>query len=367
MIASRRCKLALACLPLILAACGGDVMLTKTTTTAPAPVPGTGTGTADTTSPWVVLTTVGNSSGILYLEATANDNVQVTAVRFKIDGLDVGSSQHNNDGTWLTELDASHVPAGPHVVTAVAFDAAGNSGEGQTSLVMAPPSLAAPDATPPVVTAAVDGGFGLVKLTAIATDDVKVSTVVFYVDGKPTDTYAGQSFMGTDPVDQYFQVIDTTDLADGPHRVFARVEDTSGNQTDSAAVVMNVDHAAGLVESEPNDTIATANVLADGQTLVSGAMRGVPGKPDVDFYKFSLDGDKVLSVEMLSETIQGFQVQLVDANGAALGTPQYMSASDVNTVTCANGATRRDVYIQVTSLDADFTGREQYRLTLFVH
>lgn len=359
MIASRRCRLASACLPLILAACGGDV--TKTTTPAPAPA------TADTTSPWVVLTTVGNSSGILYLEATANDNVQVTAVRFKIDGLDVGSSQHNNDGTWLTELDASHVPAGAHVVTAVAFDAAGNSGEGQTSLVMAPPSLATPDTTPPVVTAAADGGFGLVKLTAIATDDVKVSTVVFFVDGKPTDTYAGQSFMGTDPANQYFQVIDTTDLANGPHRVVARVTDTSGNQTDSAPVVLTVDHAAGRVESEPNDAIAKADVLADGQTLVSGTMRGVPGKPDVDFYKLSLDGDKMLSVDMLSETLQGFQVQLVAADGTALGTAQYMSASDVNTVTYANGATRRDVYIKVTSLDADFTGREQYRLTLFVH
>jgi hypothetical protein len=187
MIASRRCRLAWACLPLILAACGGD----GTPATASA---------ADTTSPWVVLTTVGNSNGILHLEATANDDVQVTAVRFRIDGF-----------------------------------------------------------------------------------------------------------------------------------------------------------------------IANADVLAAGQTRISGAMRGVPGEPDVDVYKFSLDGDRMLSVEMLTETLQGFQVRLVDANGTALGTPQYMSASDVDTVTYANGATRRDVYIEVTSLDADFGGHEQYRLTLFVH
>ena len=356
MIASRRCKLASACLPLILAACGGDGTPATATTTAP-----------DTVSPWVVLTTVGSSNGILYLEATANDNVKVTAVDFRIDGLDVGTSQHNNDGTWLTELDATRVPAGPHVVTAVALDAAGNSGEGQTSLVVAPPALATPDTTPPVATAAVDGGFGLVKLTAIATDDVKVSTVVFFVDGKPTDAYAGQSYMGTDPANQYFKVIDTADLANGPHRVFARVDDTSGNQTDSAEVVMNVDHAAGLVESEPDDTIVTANVLADGQTLVSGTMSGVPGKPDVDFYKFSLAANSTLTVDMLSETFQGFQVQLVDSNGAPLGVAQTMSASEVNTVSYGNGGARRDVFIKVTSLDADFTGREGYRLALSVH
>ena len=354
MTASRRCKLALACLPLILAACGGDG--TPAATAAP-----------DTESPWVLLTTAGNSSGILYLEATANDNVKVAAVSFKIDGIDVGGAQHDNDGTWLTELDASHVPAGPHVVTAVALDAAGNSGEGQTSLVIAPPALATPDTTPPVVTAAADGGFGLVKLTAIATDDVQVSTVVFFVDGQSTEAYAGRGFMGTDPANQYFRIIDTTGLADGPHRVVARVTDTSGNQNDSAEVVMTVDHAAGLVESEPDDTLAKADVLADGQRLVSGTLAGVPGKPDVDFYRLSLAANEMLSVDMLSEALEAFHVQLVDANGAALGTAQYMSASDVDTVTYANGAARRDVYIKVTSVDADFTGRERYRLTLFVH
>ena len=335
-----------------------------TTTTAPATAR---PGVPDTVSPWVVLTTVGQSDGILYLEATANDDVQVAAVHFKVDGLEVGNAQRNNDGTWLTELDASHVPAGPHVVTAVAFDAAGNSGEGQTSLVMAPPSLPAPDVTPPVVTAAADGGFGLVKLTAIATDDVKVSTVVFFVDGKATDTYAGQSFMGTDPANQFFKIIDTTDLAAGPHRVFARAVDTSGNQTDSAEVALTVDPAAGLVESEPDDTMARANVVTDGQTLVSGAMRGVPGKPDVDFYKVSLAAGKRLTVDMLSEAFQGFQVQLVDRDGQPLGLAQVMSAAEVNTVSFANGPDRRDVHIKVTSIDADFTGRDRYRLTLSIH
>lgn len=351
MIASRRCQLALACLPLMLAACGGDG--------SPA--------AADTVSPWVVLTTAGNSNGILYLEATANDNVKVAGVNFKVDGMDVGTAQHNNDGTWLTEMDATRVPAGAHVVTAVALDAAGNSGEGQTSLVIAPPALATPDTTPPVATAAVDGGFGLVKLTAIATDDVKVSTVVFFIDGQSTGAFAGQSYMGTDPANQFFRIVDTTGLANGPHRVVARVTDTSGNQADSAEAVMTVDHAAGLVESEPDDTIGKANVLAAGQSLVSGTMSGMPGKPDVDFYKVSLAANKTLSVDMLSETFEGFQVLLVDSNGVPLSAAQFMSASAVTSVSYANGAAARDVYIQVTSVDDDFTGRERYRLALSVH
>ena len=351
---SLRCKLALACVPLVLVACGGD---------GDAPV------SADTQAPYVVLTTVGITSGIAYLEATAGDNVKVTAVQFLIDGnVVLGDTQHNNDGTWLHEMDATHIPAGTHTVTAVALDAAGNSGAGTTSLVVAAPASATPDTVPPVAAAAVDGNFGLVKLTAIATDDVQVSSVLFFVDGQPTGYWAGQSYMGTDPANQYFTVFDTTALSNGPHQVFARVEDTSGNQTDSAAVVLTVDDTAGLVESEPNDTIATANVVAAGQAQVSGAMNSVvanPSAPDVDFYKVNVPAGKTLVVDMLQ--VGDFVVQLVGADGTVLSAPEVMTASAVNTVSYANGAAARDVFIQVTSGGADLGNRNRYRLSLSTH
>jgi Bacterial Ig-like domain/Bacterial Ig domain/Bacterial pre-peptidase C-terminal domain len=355
MIAASRCRLALACVTLLLSACGGD-----------------GNSPPDTSAPYVLSTTAGvqlppagGEPSVVYLEATANDNVKVTSVKFLIDGKDVlGDTQQNNDGTWLHEMNTFQISAGQHTVTAVAYDAAGNSGEGSTTLIMPPPALATPDTTPPVVTAAVDGSFGLAKLTAIATDDVQVATVLFFVDGQSTGAWGRPSYMGSDPANQFFSIIDTTSLSNGTHQVFVRATDTSGNHTDSTPVTFTVDSAAGLTEAEPNGTSATANLVAAGQTLITGTLTGAAGKPDVDVYKLSLPASKTLVVDMLSTQFQDMQVQLLDANGKVLAGNELMTASEVNTVSYANGGAAQDIYISVTSLTVDFDGSDRYRLTL---
>ena len=354
MTVAMSCRLALACVPLLLSACGGD------------------SSSPDTTPPQVMTTTAavqpppaGGFPASVYLEVTANDNVRVTSVRFLIDGNDVnGDTQQNNDGTWLHEMDAAHIPAGTHTVTSIAYDAAGNSGEGTTTLTLAPPALTTPDTTPPVVTAAVDGSFGLAKLTAIATDDVQVAWVQFFVDGKSTGFLGRGSYMGSDPRNQYFMIIDTTALSAGPHQVFARATDTSGNHADSAPITVAVDSTAGVTETEPDDTLATANIVAAGQTLITGTLVGASGKPDVDLYKLSLPANKTLRVDMLSFQYQDMQVTLLDANGKLLAGNELMTASEVNTVGYANGGAAQDVYISVTSLSVGFDGLDRYRLTL---
>jgi len=356
MTIAHRCRLVLAGVPLMLSACGGD--------SNPAP--------PDTSAPDVLFTTVGvqaaaasGEPAAVYLQATANDNVKVTSVKFLIDGNFVnGDTQQNYDGTWMHAMNAYQIAAGAHTVTAVAYDAAGNSGEGSTTLVMPPPALAAPDTTPPVVTAAVDGSFGLAKLTAIATDDVQVATVLFFVDGQSTGYWGRQSYMGSDPANQYFTIIDTTSLSNGTHQVFARATDTSGNHADSTPVTFTVDSTAGLTETEPNGTPAAANLVAAGQTLITGTMTGAAGKPDVDLYKLSLPANKTLTIDMLSAQYQDMQVQLLDANGKVLAGNELMTASEVNTVGYANGGAAQDVTISVTSLTVDFDGSDRYRLTL---
>ena len=355
MIAAFHCRLALACVALLLSACGGD-----------------SNSPPDTSAPLVLSTSVSLQSAIaggalvgVNLQASASDNVKVTSVKFLIDGNDVnGDTQQNYDGTWMHAMNAFQVSAGTHTVTAVAFDAAGNSGEGTTTLVMPAPALATPDTTPPVVAAAVDGSFGLAKLTAIATDDVQVATVLFLVDGQSTGAWGRQSYMGSDPANQFFMIVDTSSLANGTHQFFARATDTSGNHTDSAPVTFTVDSAAGLAETEPNGTLATANLVAAGQTLITGTMTGAAGKPDVDLYKFNLPANKTLVVDMLSSQFQDMQVQLLDANGRVLAGNELMTASEVNTVSYANGGAAQAVYISVTSLTVDFDGSDRYRLTL---
>ena len=355
MIAAFHCRLALACVTLLLSACGGD-----------------GSSPPDKSAPQVLSTSVGLHPAVqagaptaVYLQATANDNVKVTSVKFLVDGNDVnGDTQQNNDGTWLHEMDTDHIPAGTHTVTAVAYDAAGNSGEGTTTLVIPAPALATPDTTPPVVTAAIDGSFGMAKLTAIATDDVQVAWVLFIVDGQSTGFWGRESYMGSDPHNQYFSIIDTTGLSNGAHQFFVRVTDTSGNATDSAPVTFAVDGSAGLTEAEPNGTLATANPVAAGQTLITGTLTGASGKPDVDLYKLSLPANKTLRVDMLSTQFQDMQLELLDANGKVLAGDELMTASEVNTVGYANGGAAQDVYISVTSLTVGFDGSDRYRLAL---
>jgi Bacterial Ig domain len=355
MIAASHCRLALACVTLLLSACGGD-----------------SNSPPDTSAPLVLSTSVGLQSALaggalveVNLQASASDNVKVTSVKFLIDGNDVnGDTQQNNDGTWLHEMNAFQVSAGTHTVTAIAYDAAGNSGEGTTTLVMPAPVLAAPDTTPPVVTAAVDGSFGLAKLTAIATDDVQVATVLFFVDGQSTGAWGRPSYMGGDPANQYFAIVDTTSLSNGPHQVFVRATDTSGNHTDSTPVTFTVDSTAGLTETEPNGTPATANLVPAGQTLITGTLTGAAGKPDVDLYKLNLPANKTLVVDMLSTQFQDMQVQLLDANGKVLAGNELMTASEVNTVSVANGGAAQDIFISVTSLTVGFDGSDRYRLTL---
>ena len=84
----------------------------------------------DATPPVVSLTApIGNTmlTGAVSVTATATDNLGVTAVWFTIDGISAGSLLTPQQGqaawTWVTTTTAN----GPHVLRAVARDAAGNT------------------------------------------------------------------------------------------------------------------------------------------------------------------------------------------------------------------------------------------------
>jgi hypothetical protein len=220
------------------------------------------------------------------------------------------------------------------------------------------------------VTAAVEGNFGLVKLTAIATDNVRIDTVDFSVDGIPTGFRATPAYVSTDPADQYFRLFDTTGLPSGIHSLVARAIDTSGNVTNSAPVDFKVDAAAGQTEVEPNDSRATATVVAPGQSQIAGTLVTVTSKigttqvvkPDVDYYQLSLATGKTVSIDMLSTS--GFFLSVEDANGNALSNTSSTVSSSVSNVSYTSGSMPQNVYIRVTSIPYDFKTHNQYRLSL---
>jgi len=90
---------------------------------------GGGGVTGDTTKPNVAITSPTNNStvsGIVTIQATANDNVGVVKVEFYIDGNKVGEDTSSPyEYNWNT----TQCTNGTHTITAKAYDNAGNVGE----------------------------------------------------------------------------------------------------------------------------------------------------------------------------------------------------------------------------------------------
>lgn len=99
------------------------------------------------------------------------------------------------------------------------------------------PDGAAVDTIAPVVSASVAGSSGALTLTAMATDNIGVTRVDFYVDGKSVG-------VSTVPGGPYVLALDSTVLANGVHTVVARAFDAAGNEGDSALVAFNTANTA---------------------------------------------------------------------------------------------------------------------------
>ncbi len=85
-------------------------------------------GVSDTTLPTVSVTEpAGGASvqGTIALSASASDNVAVASVQFQIDGVNAGSA--DTTAPYGTTLNTNTVTEGPHTITAVARDSAGNT------------------------------------------------------------------------------------------------------------------------------------------------------------------------------------------------------------------------------------------------
>jgi hypothetical protein len=372
---TRECQLTLLIFTVLLSACGGGG-----TDPAPSPTPTSGTtppvsqpGPAVDHMPPTVSASATVSADAVTFTAMASDDVAVTAVSFVVDdGAIKGTVQKSpGDGSYSLQIPSNLLAVGDHSGSALASDAAGNSATSAPfTFTIGSQPAAGPDTTAPTITAAVEGNFGLVKLTAIAKDNVRVDGVDFMVDGKSTGYWASPAYISNDPADQYFARFDATGLANGPHVLTARAMDRSNNVTNSAPVTFNVDSSAGLIETAANETIATATPVQRSQLQIAGTLVTVTTvvgtskllRPDSDYYRISLAAGETVGIDMLST--QGFFLSVVDANGTALSKPSTEISSDVSSTSYTNGSMPQDVYIEVTSIPYDFQTHNQYKLTL---
>ena len=248
----------------------------------------------DTTAPTVALTAPANNATVsgasVAVSATASDNVGVAGVQFKIDGVNLGAE--DTTAPYAVTLDTTTATNGTHVLTAVARDAAGNSA---TSVgVNVTVNNAVSDTTAPVasVSAPAAGATvsGTMNFAAMASDNVGVARVEFYVDG---------ALKSTDTASPYAYAWDTTNGGTHPcsgahtHALSVKAYDTANNVGISANVVVNMSNPPYC--TTPDTVAPTVAITAPASNAtVSGAAVAVAATASdnvgVAGVQFKIDG-----------------------------------------------------------------------------
>ena len=221
----------------------------------------------DTTSPAVAMSApLGGASvaGLVVVDVAATDAVGVVKVDLYVDGIFfVTDTVSPYSFVWDTTV----LPNGPHTLSALASDAANNSAA--TAPVTVTVSNALPDTTPPAVSVSAPAVAatvsGTTTVSAIASDNVRVVKVAFYVDGILTSSVTATP---------YSFAWNTAQALNGPHTLKVLAADAAGNEaTASVAVTVanNVNHApvaandtfTALYRAKASYTAQVLNVLAN--------------------------------------------------------------------------------------------------------
>ncbi len=213
---------------------------------------GTVVSNIDTTAPVITITSPSNGStisGSFSLSANASDNVGVASVVFNIDGSQTGSVLTTAPFTLL--LNTLLLSNGSHTISATAKDAAGNSATSTISVTVS--NIL--DTTPPVVsiTSPVTGSTlsNSVSITASASDNVGIASVIFEVDG----LQIGNTLSAAP-----YSVLWNTSLAsNGSHIITAIAKDAAGNTTTSSSVTVSISNNA-VVNNTSDLTIYQDNL-----------------------------------------------------------------------------------------------------------
>ena len=188
----------------------------------------------DVQPPAVAITspTGGTVSGIVPINVTASDNVGVTRVDLLVSGTLLAS---DTTAPYAFSWDSTALAGSSASLVARAYDAAGNAASSAAVVVSVgggtiPPPPA--DTTPPTVAITSPGNSsivtGVVTINVKAGDNVAVSSLSVYVDGKVVSTGNSASIS---------YKWNTKKAASGAHTIGATAKDASGNQTSTTIQV----------------------------------------------------------------------------------------------------------------------------------
>jgi hypothetical protein len=235
---------------------------------------------ADTTSPTVAWQAPGAGATVRgriqgpACQVAAGDNRGVDRVVFRVDGTTLNTE---SDAPWNCNFDSTRVSNGGHTLTAVAYDAAGNSRSASTAVNVANQTAPAPDPTPaptptptpppaptptptpvpagdttppsvswqvPTAGATVRGTIQGSACEASAADVGGIDRVVMKVDGTTLNTESDAPWNCN---------FDSTKVSDGSHNLTATAYDAAGNAR-SASTTVNVANAAVTNPPPPTPT-----------------------------------------------------------------------------------------------------------------
>ena len=234
----------------------------------------------DSSPPTVAFTSPGSGetlTGAASILASATDNVGVASVQFLVDGVAAGAPRTSGPFGW--SFDTEPLANGPHTVTAVARDEAGNQTSASVTVEVAN------DHAAPTLTLAVPSGgtvHGIVPLVATASDDVGVVSVEFLADG----TIVGPAITAA----PYEWDWNSAGVANGAHTIWALARDAAGHETlasisvtvanDNAPPMVTLTNPVGaptlsgtlMLAANASDDIGVVSV----QFLVDGVAAGAP-------------------------------------------------------------------------------------------
>jgi hypothetical protein len=237
------------------------------------------TVTVDNTPPSTyVLAPPAQTGSNLRVQAHASDTYGVRSVQFAIDGALVGSPITVPDAsggyTYSAVLDGSTVGPGPHTLTSVAVDAAGNrTTSAPLSFRIGTSPLAVSITVPPDWTFASKA----VAVSVGVTGGVAPVSTRLVVDGTPVGTPVTAA--------PYSFSWDTTKLPDGPHTIAVTATDAGGATASSATLHETVDNTAPtavIYQPASNSRLAgttTLQVHASDASGVKSVQFTIDGKP----------------------------------------------------------------------------------------
>lgn len=238
-------------------------------------------------------------SGEILLEAEANDNQAVTAVRFILDNKDIGSDINSEDG-WGMLFDSAGIVAGEHELLIEAEDFAGNIGSASYTISINSDIL---QPTITITTPLEDDNLKDVStISGSFTSDLEVEAINLYLD----DVYIDQANIVEN---QFSKDIGWSQFVDGEHIVKVELTDKAGNiAVDEIGVNVGENITATIISPKEQSYLRGSQLLLQvdivPQASVEIYMDGnlIENNSALDLLNYSL-GDHLVEVKHSGEVI----------------------------------------------------------------